>query len=250
MEIAKGIDALKIEFGAIGGEGIFPVLLREGNDITLVDTGVSDEKCTEALEKSLLEAGIRFEDISRIIITHHDHDHLGGVPAIRAKNPGVKVIAHAAEMAFIEGEKTLNKNTEEKLEKIDIPEHIKQAIKNSSKIKSAPVKVNETLKEGDVIPMLGGITVIHLPGHTPGHIGLYLNKYRILIPGDALTAKNGVLSGPVLVFTADIDMAYESLKKLSEYDIEKVICFHGGLVEAGNACIKELVEIFEAKKAI
>jgi len=35
------------------------------------------------------------------------------------------------------------------------------------------VNVDKTLEDGEELPFCGGITVIHTPGHTPGHICLY-----------------------------------------------------------------------------
>jgi len=50
-----------------------------------------------------------------------------------------------------------------------------------------------------------------------------------LVTGDALIAADGQLLGPNPSMTFDIDEAYKSLKKLTQYAIETVICFHGGV---------------------
>ena len=57
----------------------------------------------------------------------------------------------------------------------------------------ASLKVDETVRDGDVLP--GGLRVIHLPGKSPGEIGLYFDPARnktsrqlggIVLLGDAL----------------------------------------------------------------
>lgn len=71
--------------------------------------------------------------------------------------------------------------------------------------------------------------ILHTPGHTPGHICIYLEKYKILVAGDVLTANDGKLSGPFEDQTYDMVEAKKSLATLLDLDIEGIICFHGGL---------------------
>ncbi|PJW18199.1 MBL fold metallo-hydrolase [Geobacillus sp. WSUCF-018B] len=53
-------------------------------------------------------------------------------------------------------------------------------------------------------------------------------KHRLLIAGDALTAEEGRLYGPNPAFTPDMDEAMRSVRKLLDFDIETVVCYHGG----------------------
>jgi len=107
--------------------------------------------------------------------------------------------------------------------------------KNMEKILEASQKlkanVDKTVEDGEVLPYCGGITVIYTPGHTPGHISLYLNQSKTLITGDALNLIEGQLVGPRPEYSSDIDTALKSLKKLTQYDIETVICYHGGVYQ-------------------
>jgi hypothetical protein len=45
---------------------------------------------------------------------------------------------------------------------------------------------------------------------------------------------NGVLLGPDPQFCLDANLAIKSLNKFTQYDIETVICYHGGLYTKGN----------------
>jgi glyoxylase-like metal-dependent hydrolase (beta-lactamase superfamily II) len=101
--------------------------------------------------------------------------------------------------------------------------------------------VDTAVADEEVLPYCGGITVIFTPGHTPGHICLYLNQSKILIAGDALVAVDGELRGPNPQATYDMDAALKSLKKLTQYDIETVICYHGGVYrDSANERLTEL----------
>lgn len=83
--------------------------------------------------------------------------------------------------------------------------------------------------------------VIDTPGHTPGHISLYHMPSKTLIAGDAMTIVDGQLLGPNPLHTFDISVAKESLERLTTYDIDSVICYHGGLYSGDtNSRILEL----------
>jgi Zn-dependent hydrolases, including glyoxylases len=103
------------------------------------------------------------------------------------------------------------------------------------------LKVDRTVEDGEELPYCGGIKVIHTPGHTHGHICLYLKKYKALVTGDGMNVAAGKLVGPNPIFTFDMAQAVQSLKKLTNYDIQTVICYHGGLfTDSPNERIAEL----------
>jgi glyoxylase-like metal-dependent hydrolase (beta-lactamase superfamily II) len=89
--------------------------------------------------------------------------------------------------------------------------------------------VNGILEDGFELPNCGGIIVIHTPGHTPGHVSLYHKQSKTLIAADALVVSNGQLLGPIPEYSVNYEIAMQSINKFVEYDIEAVICYHGGL---------------------
>jgi glyoxylase-like metal-dependent hydrolase (beta-lactamase superfamily II) len=78
------------------------------------------------------------------------------------------------------------------------------------------------------MPWAGGTEIIATPGHMPGHISLYIKNYRTLIAGDALVIEEGKLAIANPNYTLDISEAKRSIKKLLDYDIQRIICYHGG----------------------
>lgn len=108
--------------------------------------------------------------------------------------------------------------------------------------KSFQANVDKTLTDNEELPYCGGITVIFTPGHTPGHICLYLKDSKTLIAGDVLNFDNQLLVPVPIMTTFDKASAIESLKKLTNYDIETIICYHGGVYNDNvNERIAELV---------
>jgi hydroxyacylglutathione hydrolase len=99
-----------------------------------------------AVEAALKQTGWTLTDI---LVTHHHHDHTGGIAALKKKYK-CRVVAPAKEAAKIPG-------------------------------------VDETVREGDEVKV-GNLTakVIETPGHTLGHIAYWLPKDHLAFVGDTL----------------------------------------------------------------
>ena len=67
-----------------------------------------------------------------------------------------------------------------------------------------------------------------MPGHTTGHVSVFLPEERFLIAADALTVDEDGLAGPRPDMTADVDRALSSVARLADLDIDRTLCHHGG----------------------
>jgi len=234
MKIANGISVLELEMNAGRPLVIHPTLLWDEENVVLIDTGMPGQFA--ALREAVEKEGVVFDRLNRIILTHQDIDHIGGLTAIlRASDHKIDVLAHKDDQPYIEGKKPLIKMTPERMAQL------LQAVPESDR--KMTHKVDQTLVDGDVLPFAGGIMVIATPGHTPGHISLYHQPSKTLIAGDAMIVADGQLSGPNPAVTPDMDTALASLRKLAAYDIETVVCYHGGIYRGDvNARIQALAE--------
>ncbi|MGO4528142.1 MBL fold metallo-hydrolase [Paenibacillus sp. 2TAF8] len=205
MLISKGIQLLELDFE---GVMIHPVLIWDEETAVLIDSGFPgqyDDLCL-ALEK----IGVPISQLKAVILTHQDVDHIGCLPEILQEcGTGVRIYAHELDKPYIEGHLPLLKD-----------DHLEHPPKG---------KIDETVTDGQELPFCGGIRVIHTPGHTPGHISLYLMRSKTLIAGDSMYSVNGQLGGIHVPTTLDVEAARFSLKKYLELDISSVICYHGGL---------------------
>ncbi|WP_284646154.1 MBL fold metallo-hydrolase [Paenibacillus silviterrae] len=180
--------------------------LWDGEEATLVDTGIPGQ--FEVIRSALEEHHIPLERVTRILITHQDRDHIGSLPELVAAGGGrIEVLCHEAGRPYLEGETPLVKNG----------------------MLAAPVKVTGTFRDGEILPIAGGLSVVYTPGHTPDHTSFYHEPSRTLISGDALTAQDQVLLPFNPNFTSDKDEAIRSIEKLLDLKIETVIAYHGGV---------------------
>ncbi|MBP1964359.1 MBL fold metallo-hydrolase [Paenibacillus aceris] len=240
MKIAEGIDMLELNLGPMT---INPTILYDNESWVLIDTGMPGS--APAIMELAKEAGVGGIPLRSIILTHQDIDHIGGLPAFLAVQDETPVVyAHEDDKDVINGKQPMIKVTPERLTSLlgQLPEVTRNQFEQTFLFPSHP-NVECTIADGETLPIAGGLTVIHTPGHTPGHICLYHQRSKTLIAGDAMVAENGELKGPRPAVTPDMSEALRSLKKLSPFDIETVICYHGGRIQGDmNKRIAELAE--------
>jgi glyoxylase-like metal-dependent hydrolase (beta-lactamase superfamily II) len=107
-----------------------------------------------------------------------------------------------------------------------------------------PALATRILREGEIVDTGDrAFEVLHLPGHSPGSIGLWEKKTGTLFSGDA------VYDGPLLdeIPGADIAVYVRTMKRLRELPVEVV---HGGHDPSfGRARLVELVDAYLARRA-
>src|SRR5215208_7679105 len=234
MRVANGVYVLPIPRSPQEPESFLnlTLIVDEHNDNTLVDAGLPDQM--EAISAALVEAGVGVRDLRRIIFTHQDLDHVGSGAAL-VRQSGATVLAHPADSPHIEGSLRPLKFTPEMLEQRPQMREVLERLE--------PVGVDEHLTDGDRLDLAGGTRVIFTPGHTPGHLSLYLERPKVLVAGDALTAEGGHLNGPNPPFTLDVGEAARSVRRLAELDVETIVCYHGGVVgEDANGQLRRVVQ--------
>jgi Zn-dependent hydrolases, including glyoxylases len=240
VKIADRIEMIEIPMKMMGREStICPTLIWDDDTVILVDAGMTGT--LPVIKKAMEDADVPFERLDKIIVTHQDIDHIGGIKDILDELPEVKVLAHGEDEPYIKGEKKLVRVNANFMERINhLSEEEQKKVLYIFENTSAPVDI--TLADGEELADCGGIVVIHTPGHTPGHICLYHKPTKTLIVGDAMNISEGQLVGTnnLILTEEDAKTAADSLKKFERYDVENVITYHGGLFNDNpNHRIKE-----------
>jgi hydroxyacylglutathione hydrolase len=124
--------------------------LSDNYGVLLHDPGSGATASVDAPEAGPIEAALKATGwkLTDILVTHHHHDHIGGIAALKQKYK-CRVVAPA----------------------------------KSSNIPG----VDETVREGDKVKV-GNLTanVIETPGHTLDHIAYWFHKDRLAFVGDTL----------------------------------------------------------------
>ena len=198
-----------------------PYLLIDPDGLTLIDAGLPGSH--RKILRYLAGLGYAPGGLKRILITHADFDHVGGLAPLKAAT-GARVFASPVEaQAIAEG-------------------HASRPLKPRSAItkflfdlmaglfKPAPVKVDELLADGQILPVLGGLRIVETPGHTPGHISLFAPAAGILFCGDSIVSGETGLRGSSGANNWDQAKSDESVRKQAALGARILCSGHGPVV--------------------
>lgn len=178
-------------------------ILFRGGEAALVDTGQAGSE--GHIEAALVAAGLEWDAVTSVILTHKHPDHVGSVSAVSelASNSNIYV-----------GEGDLDATGP-----ISFGEGIQ-----------GPVSV----RDGDNV---FGLDVIGTPGHTPGSISVLDSTAGILVVGDAMNTRGGGLASASAdpQFTEDLPLADDSVRKLAGFAYEVVLVGHGEPILTGGS---------------
>lgn len=194
-------------------------VLVDADGVTLVDTGLPYNH--RRILAYLAQLGHAPTAVRRILITHADRDHMGGVAALRALT-GARVYAGALEGAAMAA------GRETRRLRMDPALRLAMWLLNRVLFVAVqPAAADETLADGQVLPIFGGLHVLATPGHTPGHLSFFAPGPGVLFAGDSLRVLGGrlrVSSGPN---TADAAAAEASARRQLALNPRLVCTGHG-----------------------
>jgi glyoxylase-like metal-dependent hydrolase (beta-lactamase superfamily II) len=206
MEVVKGVH----KFDTYAN-----TYLVAGQRLVLVDATKDPE--AKGVFAGLEKARVKPTDITTIVVTHTHPDHVTGLAALKEKTRA-KIVAHETEAPFITRQTTYPGPPGPQ--------------------KHTAVPVDRTVKDGE---SFDGFTVIHTPGHTPGHISLLDRERSLLIAGDAVCT--GDNHGPIdtKLGVGTMDDAYnidpkqhrQSIKKLATFEFANLVVGPGPPVLGG-----------------
>ena len=200
----------------------------EDNGLTLIDTGPKGSM--GKIFSAIKNAGKNPYDIKRVILTHAHPDHAGSAEEIK-RMLRVPVMAHREDAKIMGYGIAFRKE-------ICLTPGLKNwliyelAIKRSG-IYIEPINIDEQLNDHDLLPLLGGIRVIHTPGHSKGHISLLAENEEVLIAGDLLSNSTGL---GLSVIYENMAEGISSILKVTNLDFDKMVFGYGRpiLKDAGS----------------
>lgn len=158
---------------------------------TLIDPGPESAEGRKGLLAGLAYAGVRPEEIERVIISHWHADH-SGLACWLSEQWGAQVYVHRLEKpkltpGYDKHAERLPFLREAGLPEIELEEILSD--RDPLPVPLLPATRVSLLEGGETFAFTGGeMRVIHLPGHTTGHICLYEDESRIFLAGDFMLA--------------------------------------------------------------
>ncbi|AFM39988.1 Zn-dependent hydrolase, glyoxylase [Desulfosporosinus acidiphilus SJ4] len=215
------------------------ILLSDTRNL-VIDTGFNTQECQAALLEGLQELNV---DLSKteLLITHMHTDHSGLAPVL--KKLGVKTVYFSEIDGGLFNQTSKRDAFFHTLNKIfGLTNDTASGFGKEFGTRLVEPLEFTPLSEGDEL-VIGDykLEVVDIPGHTPGHIGLYDRRHRLFFSGDHILDEitpNITFWG----FEQDILATYfESLHKVSQYPIDYLFTAHRKIIRNHQTRIKELI---------
>ncbi|MFC5972959.1 MBL fold metallo-hydrolase [Halomarina salina] len=201
-----------------------------GDGVTLVDTGMPANR--HSLRSELAAAGYRPGDVDRVLLTHYDLDHVGGLTPLARWLGGpafdAAVYLGATDVALVRGHH-------------DPPWiHHKGSFHRFARavfdLDDVPLR---RVDDGDRV---GGFTAYHTPGHNPGHTA-YVHDDGVAFVGDLMWETDGELTPPFWGDSYSMRELRDSVRAFSDRagEFEAVCPGHGTpFVRRGSERVRAL----------
>lgn len=181
----------------------------------IVDPGADDENEARALENVLAALSREGRKPSRIAITHHHHDHVGGVERLR-RALGIPVLAHPA---------------------------------TRTALAERGITVTETATDGAALSTGEGAAPVRVhftPGHARGHLAFVEEGTRSLLSGDLILGLGTTIVDPP---DGDMEDYMRSLEKLAGMPLASLFPGHGPVISRALDKIREYQAHREQREA-
>jgi glyoxylase-like metal-dependent hydrolase (beta-lactamase superfamily II) len=231
-----------------------------GEPLTIVDTGPRTAETRAALESGLALLGYRLEDLARIVVSHAHADHFGLAADLVAVS-GAEVWSHpwnAGALGDCESERDLRTRFYvDLLRRAAVPQEVMTMVGMATRSVNryaGPVKVAQTLEEGDLLPLAGRIwQVLHTPGHAAGLICLYDPASQVLLSSDHLLAdisSNPVVEPPPPGHAErlhSLALYRTSLQRVANLEISRALPSHGPVIHDVRSLVQQRLSFHERR---
>jgi glyoxylase-like metal-dependent hydrolase (beta-lactamase superfamily II) len=240
-ELAPGIHRIESDLGV---RSMSQFLLVGQERTVLVDTGLAgtpDEVLIPALEAAGIEPDL-------ILISHADVDHCGGNRRMRRRYPRALLACPELDRRWIERNAAMLAENYQWHQPygLDQPDPAEMLALLGG---DAPVDVG--LRGAETIRIGRGrrLELLHLPGHTPGHLGLWDPAHRVALIVDAalddgVRDRDGTLLIPPRYYDADLYRA--TIRRIRALEAELLLTAHFEPMDGGAArdfCDRSLAHV-------
>jgi glyoxylase-like metal-dependent hydrolase (beta-lactamase superfamily II) len=218
--VGEGVEVLRLRAPGRVQRTTNVYLLEDDGGVVVYETG------SVGAADAIREAAAQRGGIRRIVLSHAHADHRGGASRLDAP-----IFCHPDERPGAEGDGWATDGFD--FAKVRNPLVRALAPRALRDMDGGPVAIAGTLAEGDRVV---GFEVVHLPGHTPGQIGLWRESDRLAIVSDAvfvwnpfsMTGRPGRVRLPPPPIRPDDAAARASIRRIAALDPATVWLGHYG----------------------
>lgn len=217
--VAQGVHLLEVAWPEPIGANAY---LVDDGDVTLVDAGLPIPR--RSLAGELEAAGYASEDLDRVLLTHYDVDHVGGLSRLDVDVPVYLGVDDVGLVRRSWSPPVL---------------HHKGAFHRlARRFFTLGSRDLRPIEDGD---HLGGFRAIHTPGHNPGHTVFLHDGTGVAFLGDLAWEADGRLVSPPWLDSYDTDVLAESIERVADESFDHACVGHGEPVSpGGDAALREL----------
>lgn len=235
MEVATGLHAIKSTYAANKPLWVY---VLDGDFCLWVDVGINITPEDSVIPYLKQSAPALWAKRPVALITHADVDHFGGLTQLRRNRPETLAWAHQADKLWIESEQAVLRERYRMHadDGIDLPAQRQATLLERG---GGGGKVDLALQGGEVIDLGAGgqWTVLHVPGHSAGHLTLWDARRRWAIIGDAaldwgVPNDDGKIIAPPPYY--DVDAYERTVLTLLSLKAERVFTSHYGILDRAS----------------
>lgn len=217
-ELVDGVYWLSLGWPTPLGGNAF---LVDDGEVTLIDAGLPIN--INSLRGQIKAAGYSVAEIDRVLITHYDIDHFGGLSRLVPALDG-PVYLGEQDYALLEGTWDPPLLHHKGL----FHRALRFVYRVPGSLSYYPVADDE---------VVGGFRVLHTPGHNPGHVIYYHAATEAAFLGDLIWESGGELTPPVWLDSYDVGEIHASIRKAASSlpSFELACMAHGSPIRTGGS---------------
>lgn len=182
--VADGVWSIRMPLGAPHNPSVLCYVVVDADGTPhLIDSGLGDDACADALEQGLGQLGFALGTVRTVTMTHLHGDHTGLAARVAAAG-GARTAIHVRESAEVGRSRAIEPR---QLAEWGVPEAEAAPLVALQRSPVTLPPIDVLLEDGQRLDVPGRqLRVLHTPGHTDGHVCIVSDDERLVFTGDHL----------------------------------------------------------------
>ncbi len=194
----------------------------DGDSVTLIDTGFAGS--AETILAGIAACGRKASDVRVILVTHCHRDHAGSLAALKART-GATIYMHPLDAELVRQGRCMRVMHPSPGFLPGLMYRLLIGNKPAESFRIEAATIDREVRDGEELPLAGGLRAIHVPGHCAGQLAFLWNRHGgVLFAADAGANVRGLNISPVY---EDLDLGRHSLATLAAFNFENAVFGHG-----------------------